>query len=99
MGLYYLRSRYYDPEICRFINADSFASTGQGIIGYNMFAYCNNGPVNKEDQEGLLCEATAFRPENRTADLWIHGLTLSFFIRSCFKAAKICSSDTDPTVF
>ena len=36
-GLYYLQSRYYDPEVGRFINADSFASTGQGLLGNNMF--------------------------------------------------------------
>ncbi|MBQ8354945.1 MAG: RHS repeat protein, partial [Oscillospiraceae bacterium] len=39
-GFYYLQSRYYDPSIGRFINADSFASTGQGFVGYNVFAYC-----------------------------------------------------------
>ena len=33
-GFYYLQSRYYDPEICRFINADSYASTGQGFLGF-----------------------------------------------------------------
>ena len=37
-GFYYLQSRYYDPVTHRFINADSYSSTGQGIIGYNMFA-------------------------------------------------------------
>ena len=36
-GFYYLMSRYYDPEIGRFINADALASTGQDIIGFNMF--------------------------------------------------------------
>ena len=51
-GLYYLQSRYYDPEIGRFINADCMASTGQGFIGYNMFAYCNNTPVNGSDPCG-----------------------------------------------
>ena len=49
---YYLQSRYYDPALGRFINADSYASTGQGFLGYNMFAYCNNNPVNSEDQNG-----------------------------------------------
>lgn len=44
-GFYYLRSRYYDPAISRFINADSYATTGQGFLGANMFAYCNNNPV------------------------------------------------------
>ncbi|MBR3586207.1 MAG: hypothetical protein IKO00_09315 [Oscillospiraceae bacterium] len=36
-GLYYVSSRYYDPEICRFINADGYASTGQGLLGGNAF--------------------------------------------------------------
>ena len=50
--LYYLKSRYYDPQICRFINADELASTGQGILGTNMFAYCLNNPVNMFDETG-----------------------------------------------
>ena len=44
LGMYYLQSRYYDPSIGRFINADGYLSTGQGFLGYNMFAYCNNNP-------------------------------------------------------
>ena len=51
-GFYYLQSRYYDPAIGRFINADSYASTGQGIIGHNMFAYCGNSPANFSDETG-----------------------------------------------
>ena len=50
--LYYLQSRYYDPEIGRFINADAFASTGQGLLGNNMFAYCLNNPVSYTDPTG-----------------------------------------------
>lgn len=38
-GFYYLSSRYYDSEIGRFINADSYVSTGQGFLGLNMFTY------------------------------------------------------------
>ena len=53
-GFYYLQSRYYDPKICRFINADDFASTGQGILGHNMFAYCGNNPVIFEDSSGAI---------------------------------------------
>ena len=52
LGLYYLQSRYYDANTCRFINADSYISTGQGILGYNMFAYCGNNPVNYVDYAG-----------------------------------------------
>ena len=51
-GFYYLQSRYYDPILCRFLNADSYASTGQGFLGYNMFAYCGNKPVMCEDPSG-----------------------------------------------
>ena len=52
-GLYYLQSRYYDPATGRFINGDSFASTGLGVLGCNMFAYCNNSPVVHSDIAGL----------------------------------------------
>ena len=51
-GFYYLQSRYYDPEICRFINADSYASSGQGILGHNAFIYCSNSPVIYIDATG-----------------------------------------------
>ena len=51
-GFYYLQSRYYDPNTCRFINADGYVSTGQGLTGYNMFAYCGNNPVNYVDYTG-----------------------------------------------
>ena len=51
-GFYYLQSRYYDPAVGRFINADGYVSTGQGLIGNNMFAYCNNNPVMYVDRNG-----------------------------------------------
>ena len=51
-GYYYLKSRYYDPQIGRFINADGYASTGQGFIGHNMFAYCLNNPILCADESG-----------------------------------------------
>ena len=51
-GLYYLQSRYYDPEIGRFINADNYPTTGQGLTGNNMFAYCGNNPISRQDDGG-----------------------------------------------
>ena len=52
-GLYYLQSRYYDPVVGRFINADSvIAGVGGSIQGNNMFAYCFNNPVGMEDESG-----------------------------------------------
>jgi len=56
-GWYYLQSRYYDPILHRFINADSFASTGQGVLGTNMFAYCQNSPINYSDPTGEFITA------------------------------------------
>ena len=51
-GFYYLQSRYYDPANRRFINADSYQSTGQGFVGTNMFAYCNNNTPIYSDPTG-----------------------------------------------
>ena len=51
-GLYYLQSRYYNPAWGRFLNADGYVSTGQGLLGFNMYAYCNNNPVMNIDISG-----------------------------------------------
>ena len=51
-GLYYLSSRYYDPQVGRFINADGYVSTGQGVLSHNMFAYCGNAPIKRADPTG-----------------------------------------------
>ena len=49
-GLYYLNSRYYDPETGRFVNADG--QINSDLLGKNLFAYCNNNPVNHSDPDG-----------------------------------------------
>ena len=50
-GLYYLKSRYYDPNLQRFINSDGQLTTGD-FIGANLFAYCNNSPILYIDSFG-----------------------------------------------
>ena len=52
LQLYYLQNRYYDAKVGRFINADGYVATGQGLLGNNMFAYCGNNPVNRVDPTG-----------------------------------------------
>ena len=78
-SFYYLQSRYYDPEICRFINADSYTSTGRGYLGYNMFAYCNGNPVVYSDPSGhaldprfrtsLICDSSGKLILDRTKEV------------------------------
>ena len=52
-GYYHLKSRYYSPEVGRFLNADGYlAELGGNINGYNLFAYCFNNPVNLSDTTG-----------------------------------------------
>ena len=53
-GWYYLQSRYYDPEIGRFINADKYVSTGHSTNGFNMYSYCYNNSVIFEDCSGEI---------------------------------------------
>ena len=53
-GFYYLNSRYYDPQTGRFINADDASNLGANsdFASVNLFAYCGNNPVNREDDGG-----------------------------------------------
>lgn len=50
-GLYYLNSRYYNPQWGRFISADNLFDTGN-LLGANLYAYCANNPVNLSDSTG-----------------------------------------------
>ena len=61
-GLYYLQSRYYDPQTGRFINADVYCDTQTGSsLSTNMFAYCENNPVNYVDCTGCVIKYFLFK--------------------------------------
>lgn len=56
-NLYYLNSRYYDPKIGRFLNADDISTldvTQIALNGLNLYAYCLNNPVNEVDENGYF---------------------------------------------
>ena len=50
-GLYYLRSRYYNPQWGRFVNADSLI-VSENAISQNLFRYCKNSPISRKDTNG-----------------------------------------------
>ena len=59
-GLYYLQSRYYNPEWGRFINADSpdvMSVIQENVLSSNAYAYCNNNPINNSDPTGYVTPA------------------------------------------
>lgn len=68
-GLYYLQSRYYNPEWGRFVNADDagvLELTQGELLSHNLYAYCGNDPVNKADPSGYLSK-TIFNKVNNVA--------------------------------
>ena len=52
--LYYLKSRYYDPAVKRFLNVDGLVSTSVEDAAKNMYAYCLNNPVIYADPDGKM---------------------------------------------
>ena len=59
LEMYYLQSRYYDSKICRFISPDgvSYLGANGDLLGYNLYAYCSNNPVNFVDTSGHAIES------------------------------------------
>jgi len=53
-GFYYVNSRYYDPGVGRFLNADTVSYLGANgdLTSFNLFSYCGNNPVNRIDFAG-----------------------------------------------
>ena len=61
-GLYYLASRYYDPEVGRFISADTIEvlKIQENFDDLNLYSYCNNNSVNYKDPNGNLAIAAGY---------------------------------------
>ena len=52
-GFYYLNTRYYSPELCRFLSPDSLIDN-RSVNTQNLFSYCANNPVNNTDITGMM---------------------------------------------
>ena len=51
-GLYYLRARYYDPYVGRFISEDSYFGEDENPLSLNRYTYCHNDPIQFVDPSG-----------------------------------------------
>ena len=76
-GLYYLQSRYYNPQWGRLLNADGYVNANGDLIGFNMYAYCGNNPVNRKDTTGQF---------------WITALIVTAVVVVCAVTLSACSS-------
>ena len=56
-GLYYLQTRYYDPKVRRFLNADDasvLTKDPEQLTEKNLYAYCDDNPVMYRDDTGMF---------------------------------------------
>lgn len=68
--LYYLQSRYYNPELERFINADAIAGSVGELLSHSIFAYCKNNPINGRESFGFR-PAFADEETQQEYDNWV----------------------------
>ena len=80
-GLYYVGSRYYDATTGRYLNSDSIAGAVGAIGTHNMFSYCGNCPINRQDQNGHFGESAI----NLFRSI---GTSISNFAKSIFGASS-----------
>jgi RHS repeat-associated protein len=78
-GLYYLRARYYDPNIGRFISEDSYWGEDENPLSLNLYTYCENDPIRYSDPTGhqtvTLVDSLVgaiFDVDSSEADSWLH---------------------------
>ena len=63
-GLYYVRNRWYDPAMARFVSQDPIGLAG----GMNTYAYAGNNPVKHRDPSGLCPPELPYCDDYNTAD-------------------------------
>ena len=85
-GLYYLQSRYYNPAWGRFLNADGYVNANGDLIGFNMYAYCGNNPVNGYDPTGKWTFSLSL-----AFSMVLPGAGYSFSIGISFDSEDMCA--------
>jgi len=86
-GLYYLKSRYYNPVWGRFLNADGIIGTSERRTGYNLYSYVENNPVSAVDSDGEFGIAIGYGA-TKVAEAVIGGVILGITYIASKKATK-----------
>ncbi|MGN0499675.1 MAG: RHS repeat-associated core domain-containing protein [Ruminococcus sp.] len=86
-GLYYLQSRYYDPEVGRFLSTDVVISGGY-LVGANLYSYCYNNPLMYYDDDGFLPKLSKSRISSDTIKIQISDKLKSIATYLAISAAK-----------
>ena len=83
-GLYYLRSRYYDSQLCRMLNVDAFIFLRR-ICGNNLFTYCVNVPTMLEDSNGKFFEEAVMQMIHKAVNTVIEALQITISEVECYE--------------
>lgn len=94
--LFYCNSRYYSPELCRWISPDSIEYLDdESINGLNLYAYCGNDPVNRIDPTGHSWESFWNAVEDWFSEHWVElVIGTAFIIGGAIVTALTCGGGT-----
>jgi RHS repeat-associated protein len=88
-NLYFMRGRYYDPQLARFISRDPSGLSG----GTNMYEYAADDPVDSSDPTGTCGDNTGCAPPTRARDLSYHTALVPTCIKGLHRS-RICPEST-----
>lgn len=95
-GFYYLVNRYYDPATRRMLSMDSYTDTGFGAFSHNMYAYCENTPVNASNATGNVPDWVKKFPKSPSGKNYYWKGVNNFLDSNCYGFAMNNEKAIDP---